>query len=248
MMYPGVKSGKKAPVILCAGIFLLQMISCVVCGQLPDNFVQDDFQHKINLYDFNGRPIGNDAIETKGSPLFLTKWKLGWLRLADNRFYAGIPLELDLQKQKVHYRRSDGSDIEVEQGQVKQVLILDTIAGAQVIYQFACGFAPIDNQTAYSFYLVLDSGRVSFLESMQKEFRQDKDDFESETKREYRLNTDFYVLAAGKMTRIKKDSKFFLELTSDKHDQMGDYLNKNRISFKSIENIRQFIHYYNGLP
>ncbi len=50
------------------------------------------------------------------------------------------------------------------------------------------------------------------------------------------------------MTRIKRDSRFFLELTFDKHDQMEDYLTKNKVSFRSAEDIRQFIHYYNGLP
>src|SRR5260370_40978636 len=100
----------KATVILFASV-LLQTITCRVHSQPPSNFVQDDFQHKINLYDVDGHPIGNEAIETKGSPLFLTKWKLGWMRLADGRFFPGLLLRLDLEKQVVHYRRAEGNDI-----------------------------------------------------------------------------------------------------------------------------------------
>jgi len=246
-MYPRVIS-KKAPVILFAGILLLQLIPCMVHGQPPPNFAQDDFQHKINLYNVNGLPIVNEAAGTEGSPLFVTKWKLGWIRLADNRFFTGIPIELDLEKQQVHYKRADGNDIEVVPGQVKELGILDTIAGTAVVYRFACGYQPIDNQSATSFYLILDSGKVCFLESMRKAIYQEKDDFSDDSRREYKLYNDFYVFYQGKMARIKKDSKFFLELTNDKHDQMKDYLTKNKVSFRSVEDLGQFIHYYNGLP
>ena len=61
-------------VILFAGIFL-PAIPCSVHSQPPANFAQDDFQHRIVLYDVDGHPIGGEAVETKGSPLFLTKWK-----------------------------------------------------------------------------------------------------------------------------------------------------------------------------
>jgi hypothetical protein len=246
-MYPGVTS-KKVPFILFAGILLLQMIPCMIHGQGQPNFVQDDFQHKINLYDVNGRPIGNDAVETKGSPLFTVKWKLGWIRLADSRFFPGVLLRLDLEKQVVHYKRADGNDIEVEPGRVKELAMLDTVNGAQVVYQFSCGYQPIGNQSENSFYLVLDSGRVSFMESLRKVLRQEKDAISGDPSREYKLYDEFYIYKEGKMTRLKKDAKFFLEFTNDKHDQMEDYLSKNKISFRSMEDIRQFIHYYNGLP
>jgi hypothetical protein len=246
-MYPGV-TFKKAPVILFAGIIFLQMIPCMAGGQSNPNFVQDDFQHKIVMYDVNGHPIGSGAVETKGSPFFLANWKLGTIRLGDNRVFAGVPLKLDLQTQKIHYRRSDGIDIELEPGQVKQLVILDTLAGAQVVYQFAGGFPAVDNQSETSFYLVLDSGKVSLLESMRKELHSEKDELSGDANREYRLYDDFYVFTAGKMMRIKRDTKFFVELTKDKHDPMDGYLKKNQVSFRSAEDIRQFIHFYNGLP
>jgi hypothetical protein len=235
-----------ALLICLAGLFLLQTAACQVYGQQPPNF--DQRGGKLNLYDVNGHPIVNPGVETMGSPLFLPKWKVGWLRLADNQFFSGVDLELDLERQKVYYKRPDGTEIQVEPGQVKALAIVDTLAGSIVVYQFACGFQPIDNQTETSFYLVLDSGRVTFLESMRKRFYQEKDEFGGNDTREYRLYNDFYVFYGGKIARIKKDANFYVELTSDKHDQMAEYLKKNKVSFKSPEDIRQFIHYYNGLP
>lgn len=245
-MHPGV-TYKRASLILFVSI-LLQAVPCLTRSQSLDNFMQDDFQHKITLYDVNGRPIGNEAIETKGSPLLSTKWKLGWILRADGRLLRGMPLRLDLEKQVVHYRRADGNDIEVEPGQVREIAMIDTLTGVDVAYRFICGFPPIDNQSETSFYLLLDSGRISLLESMRKVFKQEKDDFSGETQKEYTLYNDFYAVSNGKMTRIKKDAKFFLELTSDKGRQMEEYLQKTKVSFRSIEDIRRFIHHYNGLP
>ena len=224
------------------------MIPCWGHSQPPSNFAQDDFQHKIILYDVDGHPIGGEAIGTKGSPLLSTKWNLGWILRADGRLLPGLPLRLDLEKQIVHYKRADGNDIEVEPGQVKEIAMIDTLSGVDVAYRFICGFPPIDNQSETSFYLLLDSGKVSLLESIRKVFKQDKNDFSGETNKEYTIYNDFYVVSNGKMTRIKKNSRFFLELTSDKRPQMEEYLQKTKVSFKSIEDIRQFIHFYNGLP
>jgi hypothetical protein len=243
MMYRGVTSVK--PLVVLFASILLQTISCMVHGQ--DNFVQDRFQH-IALYDVNGHPIGNDAMETKGSPFFVAKWKLGWFSLADGRFFAGVPVRLDQEKQIVHYRRADGSDFDMPPGLVKEVVMLDTVAGVSVTYRFVSGFQPIDNQSGINFYLLLDSGKVSFLESTRKIYKESKDDFSGEKHMEYSVYTDFYVFSAGKMERIKRDPKYFLGLTKDKQDQMNDYLEKNKVSFRSIEDIRQFVHYYNGLP
>jgi len=238
---------KIALLIFIAGTSLLGTASCQVYGQQPPNFDQGS-GGKVNMYDVNGHPIVNPGVAIEGFPLFLPKWKLGWLRLADSRFFPGVPLELDLERQAVYYRRPDGTVIQVEPGQVRELGILDTIAGATVIYQFTCGFEPIDNQTETSFYLVLDSGRATFLESMRKRFYQEKDEFGGHDTREYRIYNDFYVFCRGKITRVKKDIKFFLELTSDKHEQMDDYLKKNKVSFKSDDDVRKFIHFYNGLP
>lgn len=248
MTYPGVIS-KTVRLFLFAGILLLQAVPCVVRAQsMNDNFVQDNFAHRINLYDVNGRPIGIDGLETKGSPFFTPKWKQGWFRLADGRSFSGVLLKLDLEKQTVHYLRADGTDIEVDRGLIRELAMLDTLSGVTLAFRFLNGLGPIDNQSQTNFYLLLDSGKVCFLESMRKEFKQDKDDFSGDTHREYKLYSDFYVESAGKMIRIKKDANFFLELTNDKHGQMEEYLQKTKVSFRSIDDIGRFIHYYNGLP
>jgi hypothetical protein len=239
------KVKKKALQYIFIAAFFLQAISNPVAAQsvIEDN----NFDKTIRIYDANGRAMANPAIEAVGSPLFLPNWKLGWIRLADSRVFTAVPLRFDLEQQEVHYKRADGTDVDVQSGQIKQMAITDTIAGAPVVYEFLSGFPPIDNQTETSFYLVLDSGRVSLLESLRKKIFQDKNAYAGSFVKEYRLYSDLYVVINGKLIRIKWDAKFFRGLTRDKQMQMDDFLNKNTVSFKSDEDIRKFIHFYNGL-
>jgi hypothetical protein len=227
-------------------IFLLQGISYSVRSQTSP-IESNNFDKSIRIYDETGHPLRNAAIEAVGSPYFLPNWKLGWIRLADNRVFTAVPLKLDLEQQEVHYKRSDGTDVAVQPGQVRQMAIVDTIAGIPVLYQFLSGFEPIDNQTETSFYLLLDSGRVTLLESLRKKLFQDKNAYAATFVKEYRLYNDLYVVKSGKMIRIKRDPKFFQQLTKDEQSPMEDFVQKNKISFKSEEDIRKYIDYYNGL-
>jgi hypothetical protein len=232
--------------LFLAGSFLLQLIPWRVHAQVPPNFVPS--YQTVNVYDVNGHTMANGTTDVNGTPLFTPQWKLGLIRLADGRIFTGVPVEIDLEKQLVYYKRADGSEEEVQPGQISQVIILDTIPNGNVIYQFVRGYPPIDNQTAANFYLLLDSGKVSFLESVRKRYIEQKNDFTSETNKEYRTYEDFYVFGKGQITRIKKDEKFFLALTGDKQTLMENFIKDNKISFKSEEDIRRFLHYYNGLP
>lgn len=225
---------------------MLLLIPFGVHGQALSGTV-DNTGRNVSIFDASGRPLINPDVETEGSPLFIAKWKLGWIRLADSSLFAGVPLELDLEKQTVRYKRSDGVEIGVEQGKVRSIAIMDTVAGQLVSYQFSCGFPPIDNQSATSFYLQLDSGKICLLESLRKRFYQEKK-YTGESSQEYRLYDEYYVYYKGKMIGVRKDTKFFLALTNDKHDQMEAYLKNNKSSLRSVDDIWQFIHYYNGLP
>jgi hypothetical protein len=240
------KATKKTLLSFLFGAFFMQVVPNPVAAQSA--IEGNNFDKTVRIYDANGRAMVNPSMEAEGSPLFLSNWKLGWIQLGDNRVFTAIPLRLDLEQQEVHYKRADGTDIDVQPGQVKQMGITDTIAGSPVVYLFFSGFPPIDNQTETSFYLVLDTGRVALLESLRKKIFQEKNAYAGNFVKEYRLYSDFYVIRSGKMVRVKRDAKFFRELTNDKQVQMDDYLNKNKVSFKSMDDIRKLIHYYNALP
>src|SRR5215469_8414276 len=131
-----------------AALFLQAAIHPVAAQSVIEG---NNFDKTIRIYDANGKPMINGAIDAVGSPFFLPNWKLGSIRLINNMFFPSVPLKLDLEQQEVHYRRGDGTDVDVQPGQIRQITVTDTIAGAPVTYQFLSGFPPIDNQTETSF-------------------------------------------------------------------------------------------------
>jgi len=231
--------------LFLAGSSLLQSMPYRAHAQAPPTI---DLDHKFNVYDLDGHPIVNIKSDVDGNPFFIADWKSGMIQLVDGRSFGNILVQLDLEKQTVHYKGADGNELQVESALVRQVIIRDTIPNSNSVYQFVTGLPPVDNQTATSFYLVLDTGKISFLEPIWKKFYEKKNEYSGETIREYRIYNDFYVYSGGKIVRIKRDAKFFLALTNDKTTQMENYLSSNKTSFKSEEDIRRFIHYYDGLP
>ena len=231
--------------LFLAGSFMLQSIPYRVCGQVPPTI---DLDHKFNVYDVDGHPIVNIKTDVEGNPFFIADWRSGTIQLVDGRTYANIFVQLDLEKQTVHYKGADAAELQIGSELVRQVIIHDTLAHANPVYQFVTGLPPIDNQTANSFYLVLDTGKISFLECIWKKFYEKKNEYSGETNREYRIYNDFYIYTGGKIIRTKRDAKFFLALTNDRSAQMETYVSSNKTSFRSEEDIRRFLHYYNGLP
>jgi hypothetical protein len=119
------------------GGFLLETIPCRVHAQAPPNFVPS--YQTVNVYDVNGHTMANATADVEGTPLFIPKWNLGLIRLVDGRIFTGVPVELDLEKQLVRYKRGDGSEEEVQPGLVSQVIILDTVGHANLTYPFVSG-------------------------------------------------------------------------------------------------------------
>ncbi|HEX9509886.1 MAG TPA: hypothetical protein VF939_05355 [Puia sp.] len=234
------------PAAIAAGVLLLLLQPNAAAAQ--DAVMQNDFEHKINLYNINGKPIVNTPLDVAGTPFFLEQWKNGSIRLFNDQVFDHIPLKVDLQHQQVHFRKPDNNEYLIDAGAVKQVLLRDSTGPLPVTDTFQCGFPPIDNQNGQNFYLVLAGGKITFLESMRKSIHEEQDGFSGEIKKEFRLYDDYYFFRQGKMERIKKDKAYILNALKDKDSEIGAFLEKRKISFRSIEDIRQLIGYYNALP
>src|SRR5579872_7085189 len=87
---------KKALLSFLLGAFFLQAVPDPVAAQ--SSIEGNNFDKTIRIYDANGRAMVNSSIDAQGSPLFLPNWKLGWIRLVDNRFFTAVPLRLDLEQ------------------------------------------------------------------------------------------------------------------------------------------------------
>jgi hypothetical protein len=225
---------------------LLVLQTGAVCAQ--DAVMQNDFEHKINLYNVNGKPISNAPVETAGSPFFQEQWKAGTIRLFNGQAFDHLLLKIDLERQQVHFRKPDNNEYVIDAGAVQQVVLHDSVNQLPAADTLQCGFPAIDNQGTQNFYLILCSGRIVFLEAIRKSIHEEKDQLSGETRKEYRTYDDYYFFREAKMERIKRDRSYFLNAMKDKEEQISYFLQKNKTSFRSINDIRRLVAYYNGLP
>jgi hypothetical protein len=148
----------------------------------------------------------------------------------------------------VHYRSRDNSEYVINSGAAKQVRFVDSMGHPAIIETFQCGFPSIDNQNEHDLYRVLADGKIVFLESMRKALHEEKDDFSGDIKKEFRLYEDYYFFQNGHMDRIRKDKSYILHHMSDKEQQINEFAEKSKLSFKSVEDIKRLVTYYNSLP
>lgn len=213
-----------------------------------DGFVaQTGSPLSYNVFDRNGRTFVNAAPDVAGTPFYSDEWRIGTLVVVDNRRYDSIKLRLNLQSGEVHVLDSSGKEIALAKGYIKEVLWPGRFRGIPVGIRFQSGFPAIDEHDALFFYEVLSDGKFWLLHSIRKVISQQKDDLSGEVRREYLTYEDYYVYDGKIMQRLKKDKAFILATLSDKRDSIGAFIETNKLKFKSIDDIKRTIDYYNTL-
>ena len=218
---------------------------------VPQNAVTSYSGTSLSLavFDKNGHPFTNPGDDVSGSPFFLPAWHYGTIRLHDSTGYTDIQLRLDLMSQIVHYQDLNKTEMVLPKGLIREILLRDSTArkGPQV-YTFRCGYPPIDNQDATNFYLVVASGRLTLLESIRKVLVTTKNDLSGEEKKEFHEYDDYYVYQDGILQRLKKDKDAIISQIDGGHrDQVLAFAAKEKLNFKSIDDIGRLIAYYDGL-
>jgi hypothetical protein len=234
----------KTPAFSAGVLFYLFMTGS---ASAQDPTAQSNFEHKIIVYNVNGQPMVNPYVDVAGTPFFLVPWKYGTLEMSDHAKFNNLSLRLDLQSQEVHYQKNDNTEMIIQAGSVRRITLVDSLGKSPVSYAFQCGFPPIDNQNEKNFYQILSDGKIKFLKSLRKSIHEDKDSFSGEVKKEFRLYEDYYFFVNDKLERIKKDKGYILGFMKDKVDQVGAFLQSTNVSFKSVDDIKRLVDYYNTL-
>lgn len=229
-----------------AGVLLLLCICKIAIAQ--QSVTQEVTEHNFKIFDADGKLFVNPYIDISGSPFFLDDWKYGKIKVADNSIFSNIRLKLDLISQQVHFLKSDNIEMVSPVAMVREITLFDSTQLVPVTYTFQCGFPAVDNQDKKNFYLVICDGKIKFLESMRKVIHQDKNEYAGTVEKEFRQYEDYYFFIDNKMYRIKKDKNFILDLMKPNNAKIETYINENKLSYKSMNDIKKVLDYYNSLP
>ncbi len=236
----------KKPGYSCLVSCALYLIFCslTLSGQ---TLVQDDLQRKITMYNVNGKLFLNPYIDVAGTPFLRQEWRYGKIKTNDNSVFTHVRVRLNLQSQEVHYLQADSVEMVLPAGMVREITVFDSAGNRPDTLTFQCGFPSVNGQDEKSFYQVLCSGRIIFLKSLRKTIHEDKDGLSGEVRKEFREYEDYYFFVPDKLERIKRDKMYILGFMKDRNAPVEEFLQKNKISFKSPDDVKKLVDYYNSL-
>jgi hypothetical protein len=203
----------------------------------------------MEVFRQDGRPFINPVSDIEGTPFFTEEWEFSSITLSTGKVVTGIKTRLNLQSQELHFMDKNNIEMAVPAGLVKDIRFLDP-AGSdkKITAEFQCGFPPVDKQDEHSFYQVLSRGKIQLLLFRQKTIVMQKNDLSGEIKKEFVSYETLYLFRSGAPERIKRDREDILKALADKKDQVEAFAKANRLKYRSFDEIRQILDYYNSLP
>ena len=230
--------------ILFASIFAFTI---QVNAQLNSISTTSKWGQRIFLSDVNGRAFVNKYADISGSAYFFPNFKFANIVLKDGRAYKNVNARLNLVEHEVNFIASNGEEGYIGKGMVSSIAFNDTTKEGVNEYLFQTGFSPIDNQNFIHFYQVLVSGKTSLLKSINKSIDERVNELSGEKSKEFAVRENLYILSGGSLKRIKKDAGFFINAMADQKDAVNQFINSNKLNFKSEEQLKKLVEFYNTL-
>ena len=212
-----------------------------------NEFINSKSGNSIAVFDTYGRTFTNPLADVSGTPYLLDDWKPASLLIRDKDRFNNIPVKLDLVNQEVHFISQKGVEMILPAGLVREISILDSSTGRRVQYKFRGGYPALESQSDNTLYLILSQGKIPLLEYLRKKVRVQKNDVSGEVSKELVTYEDYYLDISGKLVPVKRSRDFFLDKMSDRKKEVEEFVQKNKLSYKSEADIKKIVDYYNSL-
>jgi hypothetical protein len=202
---------------------------------------------QIFISDVNGRSFVNKYADINGSAYLFPNFKFATIVLKDGRAYRNVNARLNLVEHEVNFIASNGEEGYIGKGMVSSIAFNDTTKEGMKEYLFQTGFSAIDNQTAIHFYQVIVSGKMSLLKSINKSIDERVNELSGEKSKEFAVRENLYILTGGILKRVKKDAGYFISTMADQKDKVSQYIQTNKLNFKSEDQLKKLLEFYNAL-
>lgn len=226
---------------------LLLCFFTTIAAYAQNAFDQNDLQKTVRVTDVEGRPFVNPAVDVNGTQFFIEQWKFGSIKLFDKAVFNHVPVRMNLQTLQVHYLNENKAELAIMPELVRELFIYDTINGQPVEYDFQNGFPAFDKLDEYSFYLVLSHGKMKLLKSILKEIGEESTALGGETKKEFKAYERYFLFADNKLQQVRLNKSSILQALHDQQAKIEDYVKTNNLSYKSENDLKKMVDFYNRL-
>lgn len=179
-----------------------------------------------------GSPYDHDDF-VKGDIYYDVNWR-----------YPGVPMRYNIYNDEMEIK-PEGQDLVyaiVPEKRIKKIAFAsDTFVVAD--YELRRDLVP-------GYFRELENGKMDLLAKPRVDFREkevDKGFVEPQPDRFIRLQDEYYIRKEGNMAEKLPSLKKLIEIMGDHRKQLEEYAKENKISSGNIEEIIQFISYYNSL-
>jgi hypothetical protein len=221
--------------------FLLLVLCCNITGNAQD----------VNpfLNDANGRPLfWGSTFVAEGSPYYREEYNWAEITAWNGRVYKDIRVKFNMLDGEIVYLADNGVEmVATTPIMILKFPVITTENGQLLNVKFISG-TNLAISKGTPLYLVLDSGKLTYLRKISVSFRDEKKYSEATTTRHFeKQETDFVLTPAGEYRKLEKSKAFLLSLMTDKQAAIETYISSNELKCKSAKDCQQVIHYYNTL-
>lgn len=196
------------------------------------------------IQDVQGRPVFEKSyVDVKGSPFLFNNWILGDVKLENGATHANVPLKYNIVDDILYFRAPKDSSLLEFVIPVIRFKFNEAFGGAL----FSKGFPAIENFTNQSYYQVLYDGKVKLLKKQIKTILENKPYNSATTEKSFLESNLYFALKGGEMQKLRPAKKSLLQLFTDKEAQVEDFIKKEKIDFKSDEDLAKVFKYYDSL-
>ncbi len=220
---------------------------CTAGGQNNGIVIGGKWADQVSISDVNGRPFEKKYEDVNGHPFFDPAFHYAVITLAKGRTFVKVKTKINLLDQTTVFITSNNIEAFIERGSVKEISYIDTSAAGITTYIFQTGFPAVDRQQESNFYQVLSAGRCTLLKSITKSIAEKKNELSGELARDMETTENIYLFSNGKMSRLKKEKNFLLEVLADKKEQLIQYFDKEKPNLKNTDQLTRLVNYYNAL-
>ncbi len=218
-------------VLVCVGDFGAQKIPGIAAAMA----INATAQNEIIISDISGTPYFNET------------YKFANIKFKSGREFINVKTRINLLIQAVSFISSNGIEINMDPGTVKEITYTDTTTDGIIAYKFQTGFPAIDKQKGDNFYLIMAEGRCNLIKSILKTISERTNVVYGERVGDFATLENYYFFVKGEMKKIRKDKNFILTELSDKQALLTQFIISNKLNIKNDEELAKLITYYNTL-
>jgi len=192
------------------------------------------------LQDIQGRVITEQSFtDVIGSPFFNNEFVIGNVVLTNGDKFKDVLLKYSSYNDELFFKNpKDGSLLSFVVPVKSFELLGET---------YMSGLPAVDNFTENSFYVLIVDTKVKLFVKNYKTILENKPYNSASVEKKFEDNKTYYVFKEAKMTRFKPSKKDLLETFSDKSSEIDAFLKKEKLDFKSNDDLAKVFQYYSSL-